>query len=124
GSDRAWLVDPDGTPVAKPVRNLSITIVVTPGPAGNNFPDKATSVLSADEDSLTEVDPINYETEVTPEAGGRITLPVLIPGATYRFIDYSTFVRGQAGPEVRMEFAVKAGQKLDLGAIRIAKPPG
>ena len=99
-------------------------MVVTPGPASNNFPnDKAASLLSADEGDLTDVDPINYETELAPDAGGRITLPVLIPGATYRFIDYTMFVRGQTGPEIRKEFTVKPGQKLNLGDIRIAKPP-
>ena len=123
GSARAWLVDLDGKPVAKPVRDLSITMVVTPGPASNFYPnDKATSVLSADEDGLAQVDPINYKTQQTPEADGRITLPVLIPGATYRFIDSTMFVRGQIGPEIRKEFAVKPGQKLPLGDIRIAKP--
>ena len=118
GSARAWLVDPDGKPVAKPVRELSITMVVTPGPARNNFPnDKATGLLSADEGDLTEVDPINYETELAPDADGRITLPVLIPGATYRFIDYTMFVRGQTGPEIRKEFTVKPGQKLEKKKI-------
>jgi hypothetical protein len=124
GAARAWLVDPDGKPVEKPVPNLHIMMVVTPGPASNNYPnDNATSLLSADEGGLTDVDPINYETALAPDAGGRITLPVLIPGATYRFIDYSMFVRGQTGPEIRKEFTVKPGQKLDLGDIRIAKPP-
>jgi hypothetical protein len=63
------------------------------------------------------------EKELAQGAGGRITLPVLIPGAMYRFIDYTTFVRGQIGPEVRKEFTVKPGEKLDLGDVRIAKPP-
>ena len=123
GAARAWLVDPDGKPVAKPVRKLIITMVVTPGPAQQLLAnDKAASLLSADEGDLTVVDPINYETALAPDALGRITLPVLIPGATYRFIDYTTYVRGQTGPEIRKEFTVKPGEKLDLGDIRIAKP--
>jgi protocatechuate 3,4-dioxygenase beta subunit len=124
GSARAWLVDPDGKPIAKPVRDLAVRMVMTPGPAINIFPnDKATSLLSADEGPLTYVDPINYGTEPAPDPGGRLTLPVLIPGATYHLIDYTMYVRGQVGPEVRKEFTVKPGQKLDLGDIRIAKPP-
>ena len=124
GSARAWLVDPDGKPVAKPVRNLILTMVVTPGPARNHSSnDKAAGLLSADEGGLTDVDPINYETALAPDVLGRITLPVLIPGATYRFIDYTAVVRGQTGPEIRKEFTVKPGQKLVLGEIRIAKPP-
>ena len=125
GSARAWLVDPDGKPVARPVPNLSITMVVTPGPVRNNSPNEndKNSLLTADEYDLTTIDPINYERELAPDAGGRLTLPVLIPGATYRIIDYTMFVRGQTGPEVRKEFIVKPGQKLDLADIRIAKPP-
>jgi len=123
GDARAWLVDPDGKPVAKPVRNLMITMVVTPGPARNSLSnDKAASLLSADEGGLTNVDPINYETALAPDALGRIRLPVLIPGATYRFIDYTMYVRGQTVPEIRKEFTIKPGQKLNLGDIRIAKP--
>ncbi len=40
GSARAWLVDPDGKPVAKPVRGLSITMVVTPGPRQQQLPER------------------------------------------------------------------------------------
>lgn len=124
GSARAWLVDPDGKPVTKPVPGLRTSMIVTPGPAFNNDPNaKAASVLSADEGVLADMDPINYNADPAPDPGGRITLPVLIPGATYRFIDYTTFVRGQTGPEVRKEFTVQPGQKLDLGDIRIARPP-
>ena len=63
GSARAWLVDPDGKPVAKPVRGLSIKM--TPGCASNAYPnDKEGSLLSADEGELSDVDPFNYEYEV------------------------------------------------------------
>ena len=124
GFARASLVDPDGKPVAKPMRDLSIMMVMTPGPARNNFPnDKANGILSADEGRLAEVDPINYATDLVPDTEGRIMLPVLIPGATYRFTDYTTFVRGQTGPEIRKEFTVKPGEKLILGDIRIGREP-
>jgi protocatechuate 3,4-dioxygenase beta subunit len=123
GAARAWVVDPDGKPVAKPLRDLTVTMVVTPGPPYSALVDDKTGLLSADEGNLTTVDPINYENELAPDTGGRITLPVLIPGATYRFLDYTAAVRGQAGPEVRKEFTVKPSQKVDLGDIRVAKPP-
>jgi RNA polymerase sigma factor (sigma-70 family) len=124
GTARACLVDPDGKPIAQPVPDLDVTMVVTPGPARNNFPsEKATSVLHADEGTLTQLDPINYDKAPAPDASGRLTLPVLIPGATYRIIDYTMFVRGQTGPEIRKEFTVKPGETLDLGNIPIAKPP-
>jgi hypothetical protein len=124
GSARAWLIDPDGKPVAKPVRGLNIRMVVTPGSAMNAHPnEKEASLLSADEGELTDVDPINYETAPAPDVLGRIELPVLIPGATYRLIDHTMYVQGQTGPEIRKEFTIKPGQKLNLGDIRIAKPP-
>jgi protocatechuate 3,4-dioxygenase beta subunit len=125
GSAWARLVDPDGKPVTKSVRDLAVKLVVTSGPAMNPFPNPSdkNSLLSADEYDLTSIDPINYERPLAPDADGRIALPVLIPGATYRFIDYTMYVRGQTGPEIRKEFKVKPGQKLLLGDIRIAKPP-
>lgn len=124
GAARAWLVDPDGKPVTKPVRNLSIRMVVTPGRADRTASnEKAARIPSAADGRLADVDPINYETDPAPDPGGRVTLPVLIPGATYRIIDYTMVVRGgQNGPELRKEFTVKPGQKLDLGDIRIARP--
>ena len=48
--------------------------------------------------------------------------PVLIPGATYRIIDRTT-TRDPGGPQLRKEFTVKPGETLDLGDIRIEKPP-
>ncbi len=124
GSAQARIVEPDGKPITKPVRDLTITMVVTPGPARNNYPsDKATGELSADEGRLTELDPINYQAEMVPDGEGRIMFPVLIPGATYRFTDYTMYVRGQTGPEIRKEFTVKPGEKLDLGDIRIGRRP-
>ena len=53
---------------------------------------------------------------LTTDTDGRITLPVLIPGATYRFVELTTV------PQVRKEFTVKPGETLDLGDIRIEKP--
>jgi hypothetical protein len=100
---------------------MRITMVATPGSPHRSI-EKATGVLPADEGELTEVDPINYETEPVPDARGRITLPALIPGATYRITDYTMFRPGRTGPEIRKEFTVTPGQKLELGDIRIANP--
>ncbi len=94
-------------------------MVVTPGPALSNAKDQA-GVLVADEGNLTTVDPVNYANELASDADGRITLPVLIPGATYRFIDDTTF--RETGPRIRKEFTVKPGETLDLGDLRIEKP--
>ena len=56
------------------------------------------------------------------DAQGRLTLPVLIPGATYRFVDSTVAVRGVTGPKVRKEFTVKPGETLELGDLVIEKP--
>ncbi len=123
GAARARLVDPGGKPFAGrlPRGFLIFSMVVTPGPPRSTAKDQA-GLLSADEDDLTSVDPVNYENEPVSDADGRITFPALIPGATYRFIDYTAAVRGETGPELRKEFTVKPGETVDLGDIRIEKP--
>ncbi len=124
GAARGRVVDPAGKPVAGPLRDLAVMMVVTPGPTRSTVANDKSGLLAADEDALTRVDPVNYEKDPAPDADGRIVLPVLIPGASYRIIDYTTAVRGQTGPAVRKEFTVKPGETLDLGEIRIEKPGG
>jgi hypothetical protein len=121
GAARARLVDPEGKPVAGRLlpRDVSITMVVTPGPTYSRAPDQA-GLLVAEETDLNQVDSINYPNELVADAEGRLTLPVLIPGATYRVIDYS--MGRQAVPQVRKEFTIKSGETLDLGEILIGKP--
>jgi hypothetical protein len=120
GSARARLVDPDGKPVAIRLPPRMITLVVTPGSPGTPANERA-GLIAADESPLIGVDPVNYGNPPASDADGRLTLPVLIPGATYRFIDYTT-VRDPSGPQVRKEFTVKPGESLDLGDILIEKP--
>jgi RNA polymerase sigma factor (sigma-70 family) len=122
GAAKARLVDSMGKPV--PGRRLGpffITLVITPGPPFGQR-TKGSERLLADEGPLTAIDPINYPNPLTSDVAGRLELPVLIPGATYRFIDRST-ARDPGGPEVRKEFVVGPGQKLDLGDILIEARP-
>ena len=118
---RGWL-GPTASRVGGFTPQRLISMVVTPG---EFFVLKArkegTSV--ADEDSLSRIDPINYQNEPTSDAQGRIVFPALIPGATYRIVDFSTF-RTPDGPRLRKEFTAKpaSGEALDLGAIRIEQP--
>jgi protocatechuate 3,4-dioxygenase beta subunit len=123
GAAKARVVDNGGKPVAARLAHRIITMLVTPGQPSSLAKDKA-GLLSADETGLNEVDTVNYASELVSDADGRITLPVLIPGATYRFIDDSTAVRGETGPALRKEFTVKPGETIDLGDIRVEKPPG
>ncbi len=122
GAARARVVDPGGKPVAGRLINLIVVMVVTLGPSGSPANDNS-GILPADAGNLTGVDPVNYPNELSPDADGRITLPALIPGATYRVLDYTAAIRGQTGPEVRKEFTVKPGETVDLGDIRVEKPP-
>jgi hypothetical protein len=120
GAARARFVDPEGTPATGRLpREISIRMVVTPGPPRSRAPEQA-GLLFADDAELNQVDSINYQNELVADAEGRVTLPVLIPGATYRFVDYG--VGRQAVPEIRKEFTVKPGETLDVGDILVKKP--
>jgi RNA polymerase sigma factor (sigma-70 family) len=120
GSARARLVDREGKPFVGTVYKRLIMMVVTTG-----LPDtpanKQAGHLTADEAPLSQIDPINYEDTLTTDADGRITLPVLIPGARYRFIDRTTSMTPR-GPQIGKEFTVKPGETLELGEIVIDKP--
>ncbi len=122
GAAKARVVGPDGKPVAGRLPGHFIQMIVTPG-IPFSIDDK-TGLSAADHADLNEVDPVNYEHPPASDADGRITLPVLIPGATYRFTDSTTFKRGETGPAIRKEFTVKPGGTLDMGDVRIEKPPG
>jgi hypothetical protein len=101
--------------------NKTVAMVVTPGPtyiARTSLGGK----LAADDADVCEMDTVNYRAELVTDAHGKLKLPALIPGANYRFVDWSTAVRGEAGPKVRKEFSVKPGETLDLGDLVIEKP--
>ncbi len=73
---------------------------------------------------MSRIDPTNYTADLIADPQGRITFPALIPGATYRITDRTTFVARDVGdgPQVRKEFTVGPGEALELGDIRIEKP--
>jgi RNA polymerase sigma factor (sigma-70 family) len=119
GAVNARIVDSKGKAVTGPSR--SITLIVTPGPHYWATRDKA-GVLAADQADLTELDPVNYPRPHAFDSQGRLTLPVLIPGATYRWVDYTAEGLRENGPPIRKEFTVKPGETLDLGDILIEKP--
>ena len=66
-------------------------MVVTPGPPAGSAQVKA-GALVADEAVLSRLDPVNHGNGWVADAQGRITLPALIPGATYRIMDRTTYV--------------------------------
>ena len=121
GAAKARVVDASRKPVAGHQLRGIVTMVVAPGPPYSRAKDQA-GRIAADEAELNQIDAVNYKTELVADAEGRLILPVLIPGATYRFIDYTTVVGNETGPAIRKEFTVKSGETLDLGEILIEKP--
>ncbi len=120
-SARARIVNPGGEPFAGSLPSRSLTMDVSARPPVSDMNGKTGPLVVTDAGNLDWVDPINYEKPVAADADGRVVLPVLIPGATYRF---TTRVAGQ-GPIVQRllrEFTVKPGETLDLGEIVIEKP--
>jgi protocatechuate 3,4-dioxygenase beta subunit len=120
GAARARLVNGDGKPIAVRLRPEFITMVVTAAPLVGAAQVNS-GQLFADGGILSNVDPINHANPLVSDAEGRVEIPVLIPGATYRLID-RTAVRAPGDAQVRKEFSVKPGATLDLGDIRIEKP--
>jgi hypothetical protein len=55
-------------------------------------------------------------------AGGRITLPYLMRGATYGIFDWSTADVRDKGIGLRKGFTVKLGETVDLGDILVEEP--
>jgi hypothetical protein len=115
------LVAPDGAPVEDYTTDGSVVIIATPGPPSRCRPEPGDERLLADEAPLAAFDRDNHRGSLTSDARGRLTLPALIPGATYRINDDST-VDGSAGIQLRREFTVEAGATFDLGDILIEKP--
>src|SRR5262249_13345726 len=98
----------------KPLANIRagagfLNIVVTPGEC--HFSLKS-NTIAADEESVINIDRHNYWDLPGSDVSGRITLPALIPGATYRLLGYEKnhFV-------VRKDFTVEPGETLELGDV-------
>lgn len=112
GSATARFVNGAGNPVGNyspPVR-----AVLVPGPhsAGSG---NSTALLA-------EEGPIRYSDRMNPahqdhektDADGRVTLPALVPGATYRV--------GEEFGRLWKQFTAGSGQTVDLGTITVTEP--
>ena len=117
GQAKARLVNPDGKPIAGIFPHFEI--LGTPGPDGRTKDKKEQAMLAADSSYMANVDRKHYWRGPRTDAGGRITLLSLIPGALYRITDNSNQDKGYL---VRKDFTVKPGEMLDLGDILIEKP--
>ena len=120
GAAKARLVDSAGKPLREyPLALHYVVMVGTPGPERGAKLELGQTL--ADEGFLQDIDPINYPEPIASNSEGDIVLPVLIPGAAYRFVDRTT-IRDPKGPQIRKEFTVKPRETLDLGNLLIEKP--
>jgi RNA polymerase sigma factor (sigma-70 family) len=120
GLAMARLVGPDGIPLAGYRDPYLISMIVTPGRAGFSTDEADQDALAADGDFLSRIDPDHYN-DLVSDAGGRVTFPALIPGATYRITDTTT-EDDPGGRKTRSVFVARAGEAIELGEIVIAKP--
>ncbi len=123
GSPDATFQQSDG-PHFLPDRPASFQLGVMPGPgyltvimSGDEADQDR---LAADQDSVAHFDPVHYANGLVSNDKGEHTLPSLIPGATYRI--YDSTMGEKAGPRLRKEFTVKAGETLDLGDVLNERP--
>lgn len=113
GKAKLRLVNRDGKPVGRQYPRLEL--VAKPGPP-DHYPERLDGKLAASATEIINCD--RHDRTQSPgvpltDAGGRITFPNLIPGASYRIIDLFP----DADEFVRKEFQVKAGETLDLGDV-------
>jgi RNA polymerase sigma factor (sigma-70 family) len=111
GTATARFVEASGKPLAGV--GVVAEFVLTPGLCwADGFTRKG---LLADVAFMSNLDPQRHNNLVT-DARGRVTVPGLIPGATYRLI-----VQRPSGPVYHFykKVKVKAGQTLPLGDVRV-----
>ncbi len=122
GKAKARFVGPDAKPVAR--HQPIFEFVATPGPSQFSLDERDRAELLADADYVANTDREHYLRPPSADAEGRIVLPDLVPGATYRIIDFSAFNDPKGGKVVARDFTVQPGETLDLGDIVVAKPAG
>jgi hypothetical protein len=104
GSAAVRFVDAKGKPLSNYRLNpYDLHMLVQPGSADGKG--------VAEEVALESVDPRHYHGELTADAEGRLTLPALIPGATYRL----------AAGGRPAEFTAEAGKSLSLRDVTASR---
>lgn len=106
-------VDGQGQPIPK--HDALVELVATPGVSRFDRQAMEAGQLAADTVMISNMDRSTYGAVATGE-DGRLTLPALIPEATYRV---STFRDG--GYRIAKEFAARSGESLELGDVVVVR---
>jgi biopolymer transport protein ExbD len=110
-------VDSKGKPV--PNAPFSVHLIARPGVDKNDWLKQRAGLVAADMDFIQNIDRVNYprsETSGSTDADdqGRLTLPALIPGATY-----AIEVTYQGNLAIGRLFEAEAAKTVDLGDIEV-----
>jgi RNA polymerase sigma factor (sigma-70 family) len=114
GSASLRIIDPDGKPWAN--YRPPVEFIITSGVSSTVLTDEGGPVV-ADAESLVNLDRLNYW-DLKTDADGRVTLPALIPGATYRLSRWTGDGWGKG-----MEFTVEAGRTRNLPDLVMKRSP-
>ncbi len=115
GQVTARFVDSKQEPVAD--FHPSVEMILTPGAWRYAAMGSNSDRLAANSDFIANIDRANHWKHRETDKQGRITLPALIPGATYGVVTTRNGKRDFA-----KTFEAKAGTTIDLGDIVIERP--
>ncbi|MFV1991739.1 MAG: hypothetical protein ACC652_13490, partial [Acidimicrobiales bacterium] len=106
-------VDDEGKPVANQ-STCNVFMVARPGVYKYDSQAMRSGAVSADSDFISNIDRTNYPGVKSDDTNqeGRVRLPVLIPGATYRII-----TPDGGDSSIAKEFVAESGKTTDLGDI-------
>ena len=114
GEAKVRFVDDSGKPVAN--YEPTIYMVITPGGVALSASDMKAGKLAADEDFISNIDRANHQMPERADADGKMVIPALVPGASYRILTY----RKQSF-ELAKDFQAKAKETVDLGDIVVER---
>ncbi len=119
GSARARLVGADGKPVAKH-RPWFLYLLASGAPRRSYEFGEGDNALEADSGDVAQLD-LTVFASVETNDDGRITLPALVPGLSYR-IQWTPTDFTDPKPWPHLDFTVEAGEAKDLGTVVINAP--
>jgi hypothetical protein len=93
-----------------------LEVVLTPGPHRYDPGAFFSGKLIAGAEYVASLDRVNHWNAPFTDARGRCTFPALIPGATYRVVDFDG-----NGSVVKKEFTVESGQTRELGDVTLKR---